>query len=333
MREIAALADVSVGTVSNALNHPNKVSAKTLKKVREAASALGFKAKSIASHSSSQSKFVGIVLPLSGNSFFDEFTIGFEDEISKSGLVTLVAYSREDVESEIKIVSSMTEADFLGVIVVPGVSAINSFQKFNNQRYRFAYISQTEETPDHCSLSIDQLRGGFIGLQYLQRLGHKNVLWVSGPDKHYPSLQRLIGMTQAAKDMGVALTVKQALSLDHQTGLHIAEEIIAAGQLPDAIFAVNDVIAMAIISHFISVGIRVPEDVSVLGYDNISGVELEPIPLSSVSQSPYHLGTIVAQQLITDISAQDDHVHKHVVFHSHVVERASTAAKVSGLNP
>ena len=333
MRDIANFAKVSVGTVSNVLNHPNKVSDETLAKVREAMKTLGFKTKFVSKLISSHSKIIGLVLPLSGNSFFEEFTIGFEDAISTPGLRVLVGFSRESAESESELIASMIDADFMGVVVIPSEYSFNSVEKFDKQFVRYAYISQTDELPDACSLSIDQLRGGFIGLQHLHQLGHRNILWISGPDNHYPSFQRLVGITQASKDMGIHLTTMQALSLDHQAGINIGQRIIADGPLPDAIFAANDLVARGIISYFTSVGISVPGDISVLGYDNISSVEFDLIPLSTVSQSPYLLGKIVAQQLLTDIFADEDHDHEHLVFHSHVVERASTASKVIPPHP
>jgi LacI family transcriptional regulator len=124
------------------------------------------------------------------------------------------------------------------------------------------------------------------------------------------------------------LTTKEAHSLDHLSGLQIAQEIIAAGPLPDAIIAANDIIALAIINHFSSVGLNVPEDVSVLGHDNASYSESGLNALSTVSQTPYHLGTIVAQQLLADVSAGADHVHEHVVYRPYIVERGSTKRRV-----
>lgn len=328
IRDIANYAKVSIGTVSNVINHPNKVADETRSRVLAAIEALGFKSKFEFKRRASDSKFIGLVLPVSGNSFFEEFTIGIEDEIAHAGFSLLVGYSRDDLESEMNIVTSLVDAGFMGVIVVPIGIESNMFEKFAERFVRVAYISQTEKLPDLCSLSIDQLHGGSISVEFLRQQGHKNIMWVSGPDSHYPSLQRLIGMTQAAKDLGVVLTTKEAHSLDHLSGLQIAQEIIAAGPLPDAIIAANDIIALAIINHFSSVGLNVPEDVSVLGYDNASYSESGLIALSTVSQTPYHLGTIVAQQMLADVSAGADHVHEHVVYRPYIVERGSTKRRV-----
>jgi len=113
-------------------------------------------------------------------------------------------------------------------------------------------------------------------------------------------------------------------SLDFTSGEHIAPAIIAAGPLPDAIFAANDTLAMGIINYFNLKGIDVPGTVSVLGYDNTSYAESGLIPLSTVSQTPYQLGRTMGMQMVAEMSAGDNHVHQHVVFQRQIVERAST---------
>ena len=113
-------------------------------------------------------------------------------------------------------------------------------------------------------------------------------------------------------------------SLDYMAGEQIAPAIIAAGALPDAIFAANDTLAMGIINYFNLKGIDVPGKVSILGFDNTSFAESALIPISTVSQTPYQLGWTMGKQMVTDLSAGDDHVHQHVIFQPQIVERGST---------
>ena len=171
---------------------------------------------------------------------------------------------------------------------------------------------------------IDQVRGGYIGIEYLYSLGHRKILWVSGPDHHHQSNQRFVGITQAAAALGIEIAVMKSESLDFLSGEQIAPKIVAAGPLPDAIFTGNDTLAMGIINYFKFNGIDVPGTVSILGYDNTSYAESGLIPLSSVSQTPYQLGATMGRQMVVELSAGDDHVHQHVVFQPQIIERAST---------
>ena len=115
-----------------------------------------------------------------------------------------------------------------------------------------------------------------------------------------------------------------APSLDFITGEHMAPQIIARGPLPDAIFAGNDALALGIMNYFHKVGIEVPGQISVLGYDNVTYAESALVPLTTVSQTPYQLGFTMGSQMIAEIEAPPSHVHQHVIFQPHIVERAST---------
>lgn len=327
LRDIAKQAQVSVGTVSNVLNRPTNVSEETRLKVRTAIDVLGFIPDGTMRSKNTDSDVIGVILPLSNNPFYEELTQGIEDAIAKAGLCVLVGYSREDAAIELQLLTSMIDARFKGVIVTPVGPRAQVFEKFIDKNVRVGYISQTEEQPDQCSVSIDQVRGGYVGLEYLHNLGHKKILWVSGPNHHHQSNQRFVGIAQAAKEFEVELSVMSAQSLDYLSGEQIAPKIIAAGPLPDAIFAGNDTLATGIINYFSSVGINVPGTISVLGYDNTSYAESGLVPLSTVSQTPYQLGATMGAQMVAELSAGIEHVHQHVIFQPQIVERSSTAVR------
>jgi LacI family transcriptional regulator len=327
LRDVAKLADVSVGTVSNVLNRPLNVSEETRLKVRNAIDILGFMPDGTMKSKNSDSSVVGVIVPLSNNPFYEELTLGIEDAIAKAGLCVLIGYSREDSAIELQLLTSMIDAGFKGVIVSPVGSRNQVFEKFIEKNVRVGYISQTDDQPEQCSVSIDQVRGGYIGIEFLHQLGHKKILWVSGPSHHHQSNQRFVGITQAAKEFDIDLSVMQSQSLDFTTGEQLGPVIVAAGPLPDAIFAGNDAMAMGIINYFSSVGITVPDQISIVGYDNTSYAESGLIPLSTVSQTPYQLGATMGAQMVAELSAGIDHIHQHVVFQPQIIERSSTARR------
>jgi LacI family transcriptional regulator len=327
IRDVAKQAHVSVGTVSNVLNRPAQVSEETRLKVRQAIDILGFMPDAMMKSKNTESTVIGVILPLSNNPFYEELTQGIEDAIAKAGLCVLVGYSREDVAIELQILTSMIDAGFKGVIVTPVGPRNQVFEKFIDKNVRVGYISQTDEQPNQCSVSIDQVRGGYIGLEYLHKLGHKKVLWLSGPSHHHQSNQRFVGISQAAVEFGVELSVMKAESLDFLAGEQMGPAIMAAGALPDAIFAGNDTLAMGIINYLASVGVAVPGQVSVLGYDNTSYAESGLVPLTTVSQTPYQLGATMGAQMVAELSAGTEHVHQHVIFQPQIIERSSTARR------
>ena len=326
LRDIAKQAKVSLGTVSNVLNRPQQVSEETRQKVRSAIDMLGFIPNEIMRSPTKDSQVIGLILPLSNNPFYEELAQGIEDAVAKDGLRVLIGYSREDEAIELHLLSAMVDAGFKGVILTPVGERNQVFEKFIDKNVRVGYISQTDDHVDQCSVSIDQVRGGYVGLEYLAKLGHKKVLWVSGPAHHHQSNQRFVGISEAAKEFGVQLSVMSSPSLDFLSGEHIAPQIIEAG-LPDAIFAGNDSLALGIMNYFYKQGIKVPEDVSVIGYDNVAYAESALVPLTTVSQTPYQLGFTMGGQMIAEIESKVDHVHQHVIFQPQIVERASAAKK------
>jgi len=328
LRDVAKQAQVSVGTVSNVLNRPTNVSESTRLKVREAIDMLGFIPHSNSANSSSDSKIVGLILPLAQNPFYDELAQGIEDSLAQDRYRVLIGYSREDESIELQLLTAMSDANFRGIIVTPVGPHNQVFEKFIDRNVRVSYLSQTDQEPDQCSVSIDQVRGGFIGIEHLAQLGHKKILWASGPDHHHQSNQRFVGITQAAQQFGIELETITAPSLDFITGEQVAPNIIARGPLPDAIFAGNDALALGIMNYFHKVGIQVPGQVSVLGFDNVAYAESALVPLTTVSQTPYQLGWTMGVQMLAEFEAKVDHVHQHVVFQPQIVERSSTAERM-----
>ena len=328
LRDVAKQAQVSVGTVSNVLNRPTNVSEQTRLKVRNAIDMLGFIPDRGTAQTSINSKIVGLILPLAENPFYAELAQGIEDSLAKDGYRVLIGYSREDSAIELQLLTSMTDANFRGIIVTPVGPDNQVFEKFIDQNVRVSYLSQTDEEPSQCSVSIDQVGGGYIGIEYLAKLGHKKIMWVSGPDHHHQSNQRFVGITQAAQQLGIEIQVISAPSLDFLAGENIAPHIIARGPLPDAIFAGNDALALGIMNYFHKVGIPVPGQISVLGYDNVSYAESALVPLTTVSQTPYQLGWTMGGQMLAEFEKSADHVHQHVVFQPQIIERSSTTQRM-----
>ena len=328
LRDVAKQAQVSIGTVSNVLNRPTNVSESTRLKVRDAIDMLGFIPDRSNAKANTNSKIVGLILPLAQNPFYDELAQGIEDALTKDGFRVLIGYSREDSAIELQLLTSMADANFRGIIVTPVGPNNQVFEKFIDQNVRVSFLSQTDEEPDQCSVSIDQVRGGYIGIEYLAKLGHKKILWVSGPHHHHQSNQRFVGITQAAQQFGVEIDSISSPSLDYVSGENIAPHIIARGPLPDAIFAGNDALALGIMNYFNKVGIPVPGQISILGYDNVSYAESALVPLTTVSQTPYQLGWTMGSQMLAEFETSSDHVHQHVVFQPQIIERESTTKRI-----
>lgn len=323
LRDIAKQANVSVGTVSNVLNYPSKVSSTTRQRVRDAINILGFTPPALVEKANKDSKLIGLVLPLSSNPFYEELAQGLEDAVSAAGYIVVIGYSREDESIEYQIISSMSESNFRAVVVTPVGSRHDVFHRFMDSDIRLAFVSQAGDRPDQCTVAIDHVAGGYMGMKYLYDLGHRKVLWLAGPSHHHQSNQRYVGITQAVTEFGMELSVMNCPSLDFLSGEHMGPLILEAGPLPDAIFCGNDTTAMGVMNYFYKLGINIPDDVSILGYDNVSYAESALVPLTTVSQTPFLLGHTMGNQLIAEITEGAGHLHQHVVIQPQIVERSS----------
>lgn len=324
LKEVAEHAGVSLETVANVLNRPVSVSEHTRKKVRDSIEIVGFSDDMPTEEITDKPLLVGIILPTSNNRFFEELTLGLGDAINKASVTLLVGYSREDSAMEMQLLSVMDKSEFAAVLLLPVGEGEESYEEFKGTNLRIVSFSQTYNPIDQCTISVDQVRGGYIGIEFLHSLGHETVLWIPGPNRHRLSNQRFVGITQAASQLGVKVSTIQAPSLDFLSGEHIAPMIIEQGVLPDAIFAANDAVALGIINYFLKEGIKIPEDVSILGFDNIAYAESALIPLSTVSQTPYNLGFALGRQLLLDLGNSKEHIHENIIFQPAVVERNST---------
>ena len=154
VRDVAKQAQVSVGTVSNVLNRPSQVSEETRLRVRNAIDMLGFVPNAKYRNSNNDPKIIGLILPLSDNPFYTELAQGIEDSVAKGDLRVLIGYSREDEAIELHLLTSMVDAGFKGIIVTPVGPRNQVFGKYIEQNIRVGYISQTDEEPEQCSVSI-----------------------------------------------------------------------------------------------------------------------------------------------------------------------------------
>jgi len=325
VRDIAQKAHVSIGTVSNVLNRPHRVSPDTRKRVQDVIDILGFVPSRAHSLEANNSKLVGLLIS-TNDPFHDELTMGIEDALAFEDFNLVVGITRENVTRRTQVLNAMIEANIRGVIVATSSENFAPLNELISRHVRAGVVDLTDETPNHCSVSVDQVQGGYLGIEYLASLGHKKVLWLSGPPAHLQSNQRLLGVQQAARKFDIEVSTITSPGLDFISGEQIAKDIVDLGPLPDSIFCCNDAQALGVMNYFFKVGIKVPEDVSILGFDNVAYAESALVPLSTVSQTPYQLGYTMGQQLLTEFSAGSDHAHQRAVFQPTIVERASTRA-------
>lgn len=328
IKDVARLAQVSQGTVSNVLNHPDRVSKARREAVEQAIRTLGFVRHEAARHlRSGYSSTVGLLLLDAWNPGFTDMARGVEDATTEQGLTVLISNSARDTEREKTYLRLFSEQRVAGLIVVPHDQFAEGLHQIRAGGAPVVVVDRAE-TGDHgMSVAVDDVTGGELAARHLIELGHRHIAFVGDEAAAVPVHDRLTGVRKAVAecDADVRLDVIPA-ELTVEAGRAVGERLAAlpAGQRPTAVAAAIDLLAFGVLQTMLQHGIRVPEDISLLGYDDIPFTRQLSVPLTSVHRPHYDMGVTAAHMLGTALAGETPEP-RHVVFEPELVVRESTS--------
>lgn len=325
LRDVAKSAKVSVGTVSNVLNRPEIVAEKTLNRVRETIKELGFVPNGFARQLRfGNSRTIGLIVPDVSNPFFTEVARGVEDGANKRDYAVFLCNSDESVAKEDRYINVLIEQQVRGVLFAPSDIKSNRMDEMKSRGISVTLLDRELKGNNHCSISVDDIYGGRIAIEYLSDLGHHNIAWVCGPDSIPQVAERGIGVAKAAKVGNVKIETIRVSLMNSAQGEEAAKAILALPTLPTAVFCANDLLALGVMRGLIAAKVKVPDQISILGYDDIKFASSAAIPLSSISQPAYQMGVTAADLLLSECEDGENHQHQQIRFQPQLVEREST---------
>lgn len=325
LRDVAKAAKVSVGTVSNVLNRSEVVAPKTLARVQATIKELGFVPNGFARNlRSGQSRTLGLIVPDVSNPFFTEVARGVEDAASKRDYAVFLCNSDESATKEERYVNVLIQQQVRGVLITPADMKSDRLDVMRDRGIAVALLDREIKGRKQCSVSVDDVHGGQIAIEYLAGLGHKNIAWVCGPESIPQVADRGAGVAKAAKVAGSKIETIRVSLMNATNGEEAARKILELDVLPTAIFCANDLLALGVMRALLASKVRIPEQVSVLGYDNIEFAPSAAVPLSSIAQPSYQMGVTAADLLLNECEDGDSHEHQQIRFQPQLVERAST---------
>jgi len=329
MNEVAKLADVSVATVSRVVNGSGTVSKKLEQRVTRAMEELNYHPSSLArSFKMSETRLIGLIVPLLDHPFFSRLAQVMEQELFRNDYRSIIANTEENDERELEYVELLLRQRVDGVIINSATENMDYLLELQRQNVPCVLIDRNVEQFNGSKVFSDNSQGGYIGMKYLLDLGHRNIRVVAPFSFAHPTQHRIRGIRLAMKERGLIETSGMILtSDDHSFEMGIAAGIEIAQQRPrpTAIFALTDVTAVGIIRGLAQMGLRVPDDVSVMGYDNIplSGYVLPA--LTTVAQPIVDMGKKAVELLLGHINNPELPADKAVLA-SELIVRESTAA-------
>jgi LacI family transcriptional regulator len=328
VREVAALAGVSLGTVSNVLNRPEKVAPATVERVQNAIVELGFVRNDSARQlRAGRSSTVGLIVLDGGNPFFTDVARGAEDAAMSKGLAVLIGNSDESTERERTYVDLFEERRVAGLLISPAGDDLARLARLRDQGTAVVLVDRRADDEHFASVSVDDVAGGRIAVEHLLAIGRRRIAYVGGPFGIRQVVDRHAGALQAATSAGASLEVLPTTSLSVLEGRRIGEELQRrpAAERPDAVFAANDLIAVGLEQAFIMRGsIAVPDEIAIVGYDDIAFAEAAVVPLTSVRQPAQDLGRQAIELLVRQVEHGQDVDLEHVEFTPELVVRQST---------
>jgi len=324
VRHVARRARVSIGTVSNVLNRPEIVAPATLIKVQQAMDELGFVASSFARKiNSSTNRTLALILPDVSNPLFTEIARGAEDAANQNGYSLFLCNHDHSYEKERKYIQTLADQNVQGIMIWPTRGKTDNLDFLRSNNIAVTLIDTNRYFDVHCSAKVDGIRGGHVAIQHLFDLGHKKITYIY-ENTINQFIERGRGAKEAAKELGVELNFIEIPSPTTHGGELGAQKFLAANSGATAAFCGNDLIALGFMRSLNESGIKIPEEISVIGFDDIELAPNALIPLTTVSQDGYQLGYTATELAIQECELPDTHIHQHVLFQPELVEREST---------
>jgi LacI family transcriptional regulator len=330
VRDVAAHAGVSVGTVSNVLNRPEAVAPATRAKVQRAIAELGFVPNESARQlRAGQSRTIGLVVLDVGNPFFTDVAKGVEDAVTEAGLTVILCDSAEQVERESRYLDVLEAQRVRGILITPVEGVGKRIRALRQHDIPVVLVDRFASTRNVCSVSVDDVYGGELAATHLVEQGHRRIAFVGGPfglkqvqDRYDGARSTLLmaGMPEAA------LVKVEIPALTFQSGLAAGARIadMRPSDRPTAAFCANDLVALGLLQQMTQARVDVPGELAIIGYDDIEFAGAAAVPLTSVRQPRHELGRAAAELLLAESDATDGHVHEQIIVPAELIVRTST---------
>ncbi|WP_113704183.1 LacI family DNA-binding transcriptional regulator [Nonomuraea lactucae] len=328
IKDVAAMAGVSPGTVSNVLNRPEKVAGGTRARVEAAIRELGFVRHGSASTlRAGHSRTIGLSVIDIGNPFFTDVAAGVEDLASERGYAVILGNSSGSRLKEERNLLVFAEQRVRGVLITPSDEDPGRLDRLRERGISVVLVDHPADRAGRCAVAVDDVAGAAMAVAHLLEGGADRIGHVTGPATIRQCQDRRHGAEQALAEAGrdpLALVEIAMPAMTAKAGQQAAEELLSGGALPDALFCANDLLALGVLRGLLQAGVGVPGDVSLIGYDDIDFASASTVALSSVRQPTYRLGRVATELLLDECDNPETHAHQQVMFQPELVVREST---------
>lgn len=329
IREVAAHAGVSVGTVSNVLNKPDIVSAGTLERVLQVMDELGFVRNDLARQlKMGGGTTLGMIVLNVANPFFGDLAHACEAAAEELGHTLILGSSDQLVGREDRYIDLFEQQRVRGMLIAPMAGPTSRIDRLALRGMPVVLFDVNASLGDYCSVALDGSAGGYLAAMHLIETGRRRIAFVGGPRQQIEDRWR--GVQRAVDEMGgVSLEYVDTADQTILEGRRIGEQISArpVSDRPDAVFGANDLLALGVMQALVlAPRIDVPRDIAIVGYDDIDYAASAIVPLTSVRQPIEVLAHEAVRLVLAAAAEQDDgHEHEHLLLSPTLIVRDSSA--------
>ncbi|HZW03831.1 MAG TPA: LacI family DNA-binding transcriptional regulator [Anaerolineaceae bacterium] len=302
--EVARKAGVSPTTVSHVLNDTRFVSEGVRTRVQAAMSELGYQPNALArSLRRGETQTIGLVLPDSANLFFAEIGRAIEDAAFRHGYSVVLCNTEGDSARERVYTDVLSKKQVDGMVFVATGEEDGVANALEHSRLPLILVDRELQIQNADAVLTDNFQGGWLAAQHLLAQGHTALACISGPSRVNPSAERVTGFCEALRAAGLPVEPDRICRGDFhpESGYQNALELLRAPQRPTALFVCNDLMAIGVLRAAAELGLRVPADLSVIGFDDIELAEYTLPPLTTIAQPKQQVGQLAIDLLLERI--------------------------------
>ncbi|WP_256759262.1 LacI family DNA-binding transcriptional regulator [Cohnella sp. WQ 127256] len=323
--DVAKKSGLSVVTVSRVLNNSPSVRLRNREKVLQAMKELDYHPNASArSLARGKTGIIGLTITTLQDSFFDAVVKEVNDRLAEHGYFLALSISKSYEDAFHRSLFQEDRVD--GVILLSPSDEDEYIMELKKKKIPFILIDNSRRNPSVTSIIVDNFKGGYEATQHLIELGHTEIAHIAGPDPYLSSRERERGYLFALEEAGLKPYCIERGTFDIPTGYRIAKQWIDSGRLPPAVFAADDYIALGVMDACLNEGYRIPQDMSIVGFDDQTfASEFRPM-LTTVRQPADKIGAAGVELLLAAIN---DSTKRNVTIQiePELIIRESTARK------
>jgi DNA-binding LacI/PurR family transcriptional regulator len=331
IKEIAQAANVSTATVSHVINGTRHVSQEVQLRVLEVMERLNYQPSAVARGlRTKRTNTLALIIPDITNPYFSDFTRGFQDAADEKGFLVVVCNTDRLIDRELRFVETMWQQRVDGIVMNPSKITADDLKNIVIAKIPVVMIGSQIEHDDFDIVMVDNISGGYDAVQYLCDLGHHRIGLVCGLRTTSSALLRYQGYLKALRSNDLPFDEQLVVEgeITYEGGYQCMRQLLSVDIPPTAVFAVSDVMALGARTAVEDAGLKIPENISLIGFDDIPEVSRTRPKLTTIAQPKYKMGQVAARILFDQIENDNSLSRRKIILEHQLVVRESTKVKL-----